>query len=117
MNKKDLQLLQEESEKVVGNKLAAFKQYKGVTDKTIEVERIVNVWLKHLDILSNAINAMDGYLSTPEYQNFYDEWIRSRKYENISKYLTVDNSDMLVAHMEDIASLDNIKDILEVLTP
>jgi hypothetical protein len=117
MNKKDLQLLQEESEKVVGNKLAAFKQYKEVADKTVEVERIVDEWNKRINTLSNAINAMDGYISTPEFQNFYDEWIRSRKYENISKYLTVDNSDMLVAHMEDIASLDNIKDILEVLTP
>lgn len=111
MNNKDLQLLQEAAEEITNPKLQGLNKFISGEKESQEAARTVEEYFRIIDNLSLVISNLDGFLSTPEFQKFFKEWIESGKFETTPLYdkrgeeISIDDLAMIIPKMRDIVEL------------
>lgn len=111
MNNKDLQLLREASEEVTNPKFQELNKFITGEKQNQEAARTVEQYFRLTENISTAISNLDGFLSTPEFQKFFEEWIESGKFETTPLYdkngeeISIDDLTMIIPKMRDIVEL------------
>jgi hypothetical protein len=111
MNNKDLQLLKEAAEDVVNPKLQGLKDFSKDEKSRRDAGNMVGKYYEHISKLNSAIQAFQGFLSTPEFEKFYSDWIVSQKYLENPLYdkegnqIDQDDLEMIITDVKDIVEL------------
>jgi hypothetical protein len=111
MTKKDLQLLQEAAEEITNLKIQGLKSFSKDEKDRREAGLMISKYNEHIDKLNSAIQTFAGFLSTPEFDNFYRNWVSSQKYletplyDKEGKEIDQDDIEMIIPDIKDVVEL------------